>query len=84
MVQEIITYTIVTIAVIFAFRKLMQSLKKFRKKKSIPIDTNTEDVTSNAQHKCSDCIAECIFHDSVSPLIKTEGALCKKIENASD
>jgi hypothetical protein len=81
MVQEIITYSIVALAVAFTFRK---TIKKFSKKKSIPTNENFKHETSHVRHKCSDCIAECVLRDSVSPKLKTEGALCKRIDNTSD
>jgi large-conductance mechanosensitive channel len=81
MIQEIITYAIVVFAVALTIQK---TVKKFKKKKSVPSDENLKAETSNTQHKCSDCIAECVLRDSVSPALKTEDALCKKMDSTSD
>ena len=81
MMQEILTYTIVALAVVFAVRK---SIKKFSKKKRIPSEENLETDTTGAQHKCSDCLAECMLRDAVSPSAEDASNLCKKINIPSD
>lgn len=81
MVQEIITYAIVALAVVFAFRK---SVKKFSRKKRPYAKEVSETNTPNAQHKCSDCTAECILRDTVSPAAKNTDTLCKRINISSD
>lgn len=79
MVQEIITYTIIAVAVFFT---LLRFWKKFGKKKRVK---KTDAVTPKiaAQHNCSDCSAECILRDSSSLVVQSNSELCKKIETAS-
>ena len=81
MIQEILTYIIITLAVVFAFRK---SLKKFRRKKRIQSAENADTNTPNEKHKCSDCLAECMLRDTVSPSAEDASKLCKRINISSD
>ncbi len=57
MIQEIITYTIITIAVFIAVRKI---IKNFAVKNGKPVKMNHNNDTSNVAHKCADCVAECM------------------------
>lgn len=81
MVQEIITYTIIALAVAFTFRK---SIKKFSKKKSFSAHENLKKEATSAQHKCTDCEAECILRNTISPSNENVDNLCKRIDISSD
>ena len=81
MIQEIITFIIITIAVVIAVRK---TVKKFRKRKRSSANANHENESITRLHNCSDCAAECMLRDSISPGQRTEEALCKKINVNSD
>jgi len=81
MVQEIITYTIIALAVAFTFKK---TRKKFSKNKSLPANDNLKKETSDIQHKCSVCVSECVLRDTVSPSSDDNRSLCKKVNISSD
>ena len=71
MVQEVLTYIIVAIALGMAALKMYKKLagKKRRKKLDFKKQTFT------MEHNCQDCIAECILRDS--PALKRKNAeLC--------
>lgn len=77
MVQEIITFLIVGVAVALAisktFKKLMKPKKKVKK-----ADFQKDMVMM--QHNCSDCSAECMLRNTVKPMTETINKdLCKKI-----
>ena len=79
MVQEIITYTIIAIAVFFT---VLRFRKKFGKKKQVKKTTaNTTKISG--LHNCSDCSAECVLRDTSSMVVQNNSELCKKIETAS-
>lgn len=78
MVQEIITYIIVGIAVALAISKIFGKLiKPKRKVKKVDFQKNTISM----QHNCSDCSAECMLRNTVKPITDSNSKeLCKKIE----
>ena len=81
MVQEILTYTIVALALIVAFRK---SVKRFSRKKTTSANEVLQKKSTKEQHKCADCIAECVLRDTVSPSSEDASTLCKRINISSD
>lgn len=80
MIQEFITYIIVAIALVITIRK---TIKKFSKKKKIPANKKWNKETAKMQHKCDDCLAECILRDTVSPSAEDPGNFCKRIDITS-
>jgi len=81
MIQEIVTFVIIAFALVIAVRK---TIKKFRKKKRSSVNSNPQNEINNLEHKCSDCLAECMLRDTVSSGQQTEEAFCKKIDVNSD
>ncbi|NCB08324.1 MAG: hypothetical protein EOM73_09195 [Bacteroidia bacterium] len=78
--QEIITYLIITGAVVVA---VLKSRKKFRKKKQQAL--NYKNAALNKDHNCSDCMAECILRDTVAPQQSNNGeTVCSQTEKKSD
>lgn len=80
MVQEIITYLIIALALFFTFLRIR---KKFWKKKKAKKTAVKKEDYIYQQHNCSDCSAECILRDVNSSVLQSNGDLCKKIETAS-
>jgi hypothetical protein len=78
MVQEIITYIIIGVAVVVAVLKIQ---KKFLSKTK-NINTN-KTMTQVHQHNCSDCSAECVLRDAATPDVQNNRELCRKIETAA-
>lgn len=72
MVQEIITYIIVALAVGFAGWKIYIKLAGKRRKKKFDFKKETFSM----EHNCSDCAAECILRDSPA-LKKRNAGLCE-------
>jgi len=79
MIQEIITYLIIGIAVMIVVFKARKKFWKKSKKARI----NSEKITGDHQHNCPDCSAECILRDAAAPIIQNNKDLCKKIENSA-
>lgn len=77
MVQEIITYIIVALAVLFVVSKTMKRLKG---KKQSAQGTSAKNVGSNNHHDCSDCSAECMLRDATQITFDKNKDLCDKIE----
>lgn len=80
MIQEIITYLIIAIAVFFT---VLRGWKKFGNKKRVK-KTAKEPEKITGVHNCTDCSAECILRDASSLVVQNNSELCKKIETASD
>ena len=80
-IQEILTYLIITVAVAISIRK---TVKKFKKKNKKAITLNIKNETLPDEHNCSECSAECILRDTIQPEQKREGILCKKTNIKSD
>ncbi len=78
MLQEIITYSIVAVAVVLALWKIFKKLSG-KKKKPKPY----RKAKSSAPHNCSVCIAECSLRDAVPAMRKENKELCETtvIEN---
>jgi len=76
MVQEILTYLIVIVAVLTAVIKTFKKLKGKKHK----IKTDFRQASMGTQHNCSDCSAECMLRNKINPSIQTEIDLCKTIE----
>lgn len=74
MVQEIVTYIIIVIAVSISVWKMYRTVSGNKKPKK---ETNFSKVTYSPQHNCSDCIAECSLRDAVPALRKENEELCE-------
>jgi len=81
MIQEIITYLIIGLAVTLAGIKIY---KKFWRKKIKKQNIDFKKDTISMQHNCSDCSAECMLRDAASPIIQKNKDLCKEIQIKSD
>jgi uncharacterized membrane protein YraQ (UPF0718 family) len=78
MVQEIITYLIIVIAIGLAVFKIFKKLK--RKKLLQSVDKKSGSSTS--QSACSACLAECILRDVPSKFKNENEQLCERsLEN---
>lgn len=73
MLQEIITYIIVAVAVGLALWKMYKKFSGGKRKKSKQV---RKTITS-APHNCSDCIAECSLRDAVPVVRKENEELCE-------
>lgn len=71
MLQEIITFVIVAIAVGFA---LLKTYKRFSKKKPKKVDFQNVSVADS--HNCSDCAAECVLRDQAKHIIEKSSEVC--------
>jgi hypothetical protein len=71
MIQEIVTYLIVAVAVGLTFYKIFGN--RFRKQ-------NKKNLKTKSDHKCADCSAECVLRDTAIPIFKLDEELCKKIK----
>lgn len=70
MIQEIITYLIITVAVGIAFYKSYKRLSHYRWKKS--------EKSNKSKTGCSDCVADCILRNA-APEVKSENTqLCER------
>ncbi len=69
MLQEILTYLIILIAVGTALWRIYKTLSVKKKKKV----TDFKKETFTLQHDCSDCAANCSIRDAV-PKVKQENA----------
>ncbi len=78
MLQEIITYTIIAIAVFITVLRFWKKLGNKKVKK-----TAREPGKITGVHNCSACSAECILRDTSSMIMQSNSELCKKIETAS-
>lgn len=78
MIQEIITFLIVTAAVIYALSGVIKK-PLWKKKSGQKTDFRKETFTMH-QHNCSGCSAECMLRDSVKPLIGSDADLCRRTE----
>jgi large-conductance mechanosensitive channel len=74
MVQEIITYIIIAVAIAVAIRKLYKTLAMERKKKENPV----------TDHNCSDCIADCKIRDASISVKQEKPELCEKTIKTTD
>ena len=74
MIQEIITYLIIGIAVSIAFYKIGMKFRKAKKTSA------KQTGTTNLEHNCADCVAECMLRDSMKPIDGNDLNLCKKTE----
>lgn len=72
MVQEIITYIIIAVAVCITVWKMYKTLAGRKKK-----NTDFSKVTYSPQHNCTDCIAECTLRDALPALRKDNEELCE-------
>ena len=74
MIQAIITYIIIGVAITAAFYKLRA---KFGKKKK------TSERSANlisSQNKCTDCLSDCTLKDSLNSVYNSDTTFCKKLE----
>lgn len=71
MVQEILTYIIIAVAVAIAVWRIYKKLS--RSKKKIKPDKNLKYAP---QHNCSDCIASCSIRDAVPEIRSKNEELC--------
>ncbi|PIF05661.1 MAG: hypothetical protein CSA36_05660 [Draconibacterium sp.] len=69
MIQEIVTYIIITLAVVYVFYR-------FFGKKTKKTDSTFTRVTYG--HNCSDCSADCLSRDITRPLSGEDKNICKK------
>ena len=60
MIQEVITYCVIALAVILAFLKIYREM--FGKKRGR--QENLKDHVITPQHHCSDCSAECTLRET--------------------
>lgn len=74
MIQEIITYIIISFAIGVAVWK---TVKKFKKNKK----TGLKEEQITMHHNCSNCPADCILRDASASVIKDHpGLVCEKKE----
>jgi hypothetical protein len=66
MLQEIITYIVIAVAVSIAVWKMYKTLSVKKKKPK-----QHKKTTLSAPHNCSDCIADCSLRDAV-PIVRQE------------
>ena len=71
MIQELITFVIVAIAVIIAVLKVY---KRFRKKKAKAMDF--QKVSMAESHNCTECAAECVLRDLPKHIIDKSAEVC--------
>ncbi len=76
MIQEIITYFIIGVAVTAAFYKFRE---KFGKKKKV---SKLKSGTCSSIEKCTDCPAECILRDSANSLNNNGPSQSRKKETS--
>ncbi len=76
MLQELITYLIVGIAVYLSISKV---LKRFKKKKPQKIDFKNE--TFSLDHNCSACSADCSLRNQPKQVIEQNKELCSDNQN---
>ncbi len=72
MLQEIITYIIVAVAVGLALWKMYKKLSGKRKKTK-----QYRKAPSSAPHNCSDCIADCSLRNAVPAVRQENEELCE-------
>lgn len=75
MLQEIITYIIIAVAVVLAVQKMYRKLSV--KKKKTPSRAVPKKHTSSVLHNCSDCIAACSLRDAVPAVRKEKKEVCE-------
>lgn len=80
MIQEIVTYIIVGVAVFYALLKIFQKtgIRKKTVKSVNKVNYKKENFT--VQHNCSDCSAECMLRNASKPVIEKNKELCHEIE----
>lgn len=74
MLQKIITYIIISIAVGLA---VFKSYKKLKRKKLLK-STDGKIDSSKTQTACSDCVAECILRDAPLKFKNENARLCER------
>lgn len=74
MIQEIITYVIVALAIGLAVYKIYKKLKRKKLLKS----TEGKFESSAPQTACSDCIAECLLRDAPKKFKNENTRLCER------
>ena len=72
MIQEIITYIIIGVAILVGIQKFN---KKFSIKKK---DSDVQKKTTSDPNRCADCTADCLLRDSVNSLNGTDSNYCEK------
>lgn len=72
MLQEIITYLIIAIAVSLAVWKMYKKLSGKKKKPK-----QHKKTTLSAPHNCSDCIADCSLRDAVPAVRQEKEEICE-------
>ncbi|WP_372948235.1 hypothetical protein [Mariniphaga sp.] len=74
MIQEIITYVIVALAIGMAVYK---SYKKLKRKKLLK-QSDGKIGSSTSQSACSNCIADCILRNASTEIKNENAQLCEK------
>ncbi len=74
MIQEIITYLIIGIAISIAGYKIVMKFRKVKKTSA------KQKGATNTEHKCADCAADCMLRNSVKPIEGNDRTYCKKTE----
>lgn len=77
MIQEIITFTIVGVAIALAVLKFVNKIRG-KRKLSKKVDLRKENFTM--AHNCEDCSAECMLRNGAKPFIEKNKELCREIE----
>lgn len=77
MIQEIITYIVIALAVFFAVSK---TLKKLRRRKKAGLAKRPGKTSSGNFHDCSDCSAECMLRDTTTITLDKNKILCEKTQ----
>lgn len=80
MIQEIVTYLIVLVAIYLAIKMMVAKLRK----KKQPAKSKTGQQLLSMGHNCSDCSAECVLRDATTSYIKYNKELCQKVETKKE